>query len=158
MKRLKHRYTILSLALLGFSLHAASVSFTQKPELYAQWLMYAETDIKAAHTLSEFDDLRGPVLYHAQQSVEKALKAFLIYKQRPVEKTHNLLDLTKACMAVDESFKALQPAAAELSPYATISRYPNESFCADAMKVESAMKQALSILKTVKAKLVTVIQ
>jgi len=39
------------------------------------------------------------VCYHAQQAVEKALKALLVEKEIPPPRTHNILDL---CIALQE--------------------------------------------------------
>lgn len=146
--------------LFGLTLCAASQAATERASLnpafssrHVEWLKCAETDLKAAKKLSESDELAGPLLYHVQQCVEKALKAYLVYQKKPVIKTHNLVELINACGQIDGDFKSMHTAAKTLSPYATASRYPNSRFSADIALVDRCMRQALDILLIVKNKL-----
>lgn len=59
-----------------------------------------------------------------QQAAEKALKAFLIEKDTPFAKTHDLDQLVALCATLDPSFSRLSEAAAVLTPYAIAFRYP----------------------------------
>ncbi len=121
---------------------------------YLHWLQHAEIDLKAAKKLSESHELAGPVVYHIQQCVEKALKAYLVYNHKPVAKTHNLTELLNLCSRVDNEFMSVQEAASELTPYATISRYPNNRFSLpDSAAIEKVIGQALHILRLVKNKM-----
>lgn len=121
---------------------------------YLNWLQHAEIDLKAAKKLSESPELAGPVVYHIQQCVEKALKAYLVYSNRPVIKTHDLTELLDVCAKVDAEFRSLKNTAAELSPYATASRYPNSRFALpDVETVENTIIKAFDILKLVKKKI-----
>ena len=64
--------------------------------------------------------------FHAQQAVEKCLKAFLVYHQRDFPYTHNLSKLVEICAGVDESFRSLIPLVAPLTPYAVELRYDDQ--------------------------------
>jgi HEPN domain-containing protein len=59
------------------------------------WLRISAEDLQSAEVL--FDrKLFRPACYHAQQAVEKALKALLIDRNIETPRTHNLLDLNNA--------------------------------------------------------------
>ena len=92
-----------------------------------QWVQKAENDlVTAAHTLTLGES--GPtdaVCFHAQQCVEKYLKALLAWHGVDFPKTHNLailMALLPAPMRPD-----LTPEEQErLTDYATITRYPGD--------------------------------
>ena len=63
-------------------------------------------------------------LYHCQQAAEKALKGFLAAHARPLRRMHDLMVLLDECSAIEPSFNLLAEAAATLTPYGTIFRYP----------------------------------
>ena len=57
-----------------------------------QWLLKSRRDLEAARVLFEHG-LFDVVVYHCQQSAEKALKAYLVYQEVILQKTHNLVVL-----------------------------------------------------------------
>ena len=65
--------------------------------------------------------------FHAQQCVEKYLKARLQEASIPLPKTHDLGELLKLARAVEPRWSALKPAVAALSGYAVVFRYPGPS-------------------------------
>jgi len=58
---------------------------------HEEWFSKAEGDLKSSKTLyatgdeTQFDS----AIYHTQQCAEKALKAFIVFNNKSVEKTHN---------------------------------------------------------------------
>ena len=66
--------------------HSATV------EVVREWIAKAENDLKTAvHTLTMGQDCpTDTVGFHAQQCVEKYLKAFLVSEATPFPKTHNI--------------------------------------------------------------------
>ena len=58
-----------------------------------RWLEFAEIDHKAAKTLLEEGSLSSVVCFHAQQSVEKCLKALIESRGLNPPKSHDLLML-----------------------------------------------------------------
>lgn len=119
------------------------------------WLIKAQSDLISSKKLfSDTDDrtLDGAV-YHTQQCAEKALKAFLVFKQQPIFKTHDLERLIELCSAIDTTFKDLLSAAAILNPYATEFRYPDDLLFPEREEVEEAIKYAESILSFVQKKI-----
>jgi HEPN domain-containing protein len=69
----------------------------------AGWLDKAAMDITAARHLRQTTDARAlaeTICFHCQQAVEKYLKAFLVSKNIPFKKVHNLEVLLKMCASV----------------------------------------------------------
>jgi HEPN domain-containing protein len=60
-----------------------------------EWVKKAENDLKNAAFTLEMDDEcpTDTVCFHAQQVVEKYLKALLVLKGIPFPKTHNIEDI-----------------------------------------------------------------
>jgi len=58
------------------------------------------------------------ICFHAQQSVEKCLKAYLVFSGKHIEKTHNLSYLIYLCIQNDHEFEQFYTFADEISPYA----------------------------------------
>jgi len=89
------------------------------------WLMKARNDLRGAQLDRAADPpLLEDVLFHCQQTVEKAFEAFLTYHQRPFRKTHNLEELGEACIVVDPTLKQSVDEAVPLTEYAWAFRYP----------------------------------
>lgn len=84
-----------------------------------------------------------------QQSAEKALKAFLIRKQRPVQKTHDLPMLIKSCSVEVPAFKQLEHEAEMLNPFGPDIRYPNDVALPDKTTLKSSIDHAEQVLKFV---------
>lgn len=68
----------------------------------------------------------GAVSFHAQQAVEKALKALLIRYQVEFSKTHNLGELLRLAESVAAGVAQRLADAEALTPYAVETRYPTE--------------------------------
>lgn len=62
----------------------------------ADWLRSARTDIETIDAIIGNSNLTAIVAFHAQQCVEKCLKALLEEFDIDVQKTHNLLTLKSA--------------------------------------------------------------
>jgi HEPN domain-containing protein len=57
-----------------------------------EWIYYADQDLLAARSLLK-DGVYPHVCYHAQQAVEKMLKAVLVSHDKPYPKSHDLIHL-----------------------------------------------------------------
>ena len=96
------------------------------PEAVAAWLRLAMEDLRAARLL-----LRAtpPALtaacFHAQQCVEKALKAMLTFHGIEPPKTHDLRRLFQLCVQRDPTIDPLREAD-WLTQFAVATRYPGE--------------------------------
>jgi HEPN domain-containing protein len=122
---------------------------------HKEWLAYAEMDLGTAKLLliSPHTFLL-PALYHTQQCAEKALKAFLVFKDINPEKVHDLIRLINKCMQIDQEFSVLKCHAVELNPYISGARYPDSCLpMPHTSTVEASIKSATIILEFVKGKI-----
>lgn len=96
-----------------------------KIDLVKSWLEKAERDFKVAKRELSSDELFSDIVcFHAQQAVEKYLKAYLTSLDIYFEKTHNIEDLILLVSQKDETILDLKDIGTELSPYAIETRYP----------------------------------
>ncbi len=119
------------------------------------WLQYARTDLNCARILRNTpDELNiGLVLFLTQQSTEKALKAFLAYKEEDIRRTHDLVALIDLCNEHDQEFIRFNTYAGELTPFATATRYPDTApIDLDTSTADYFIKIASEILKFVEEK------
>ncbi|MCL0062232.1 HEPN domain-containing protein [Thermodesulfovibrionales bacterium] len=115
------------------------------------WLLKAENDLKSAKKLMQGDEpLPDTAMYHTQQCAEKTLKAYLSYKQHPIQKTHNLSVLVEICCGFDKKFEELFPYADVLTPYGIVFRYPDFNTVPDEQDVSDAVEISEKILVFVK--------
>jgi len=121
---------------------------------HEHWIQFAKTDLRVAMILLHSDEPTiGPILYHSQQCAEKALKAFLVYKEQDLVKIHDLSQLLKLCSKIDSTFLELRPNAIELTPYAHKTRYPDSCYIMPDLSIaHDAVEQAETILAFVENK------
>jgi len=98
-----------------------------KRDYIQQWLHKAYTDLQSAQRLAARPDpILETALFHCQQAAEKAVKAYLAYRDHPLEKTHDVEKLVALAVSYEPRFATWQQAAEMLTPYATTFRYPPE--------------------------------
>jgi len=91
------------------------------------WLIKAARDLKAGEAaLAAPEPIPEDAMFHAQQAVEKALKALLIWHDEPFRKTHDLREVGTQCVGLDPSLAAVCERAELLTPFAWQFRYPDE--------------------------------
>lgn len=94
-----------------------------------EWIDKAEGDFIVA--LREYRARKMPnhdaVCFHAQQCIEKYLKAVLVKQRIPVRKTHDLVSLLQECLVNHPLWEAMRPDLEWLSQSAVKVRYPGES-------------------------------
>jgi len=75
-----------------------------KSEYIKNWLFRANEDIAVIESLSGLDleYYTSTICFHAQQAVEKYLKAFLIYHDVDFPKTHDVDFLVMECQKIDK--------------------------------------------------------
>ncbi|GAV25135.1 HEPN protein [Carboxydothermus islandicus] len=94
---------------------------------YQDWLNYAKQDIRAAKILKDHDCGWNLVAFQCQQAVEKALKAFILYKSGEIPTSHSLLYLNKlAANYLPELSKFLKDSSF-LNQFYIETRYPPEN-------------------------------
>lgn len=96
-----------------------------KREFVHDWLAKGEGDIKACRQLlSGGSDYSDGVAFHAQQAVEKYLKAFPVWHQVEFPKTHDIGRLVELVHSRDGELAGLLSEASHLTPYGVEYRYP----------------------------------
>src|SRR6266446_5666297 len=95
-----------------------------------EWAAKAEEDFSVALTLARprKKPLWAPLCFHAQQCVEKYLKARLNEASFVFHKTHDLEQLLNQALPVEPMWAAFRPALKRLSDAAVLPRYPGGVF------------------------------
>ena len=108
------------------------------------WLRFAESDLALATARTDDRVLLENLCFHAQQAVEKSIKAVLVLNGIPFPKIHNLEQLIDLLPPDVERTEPLLDSRA-LSGYATVMRYPglveptSENEYRNALKVAAAV-------------------
>ena len=117
-------------------------------ELTGEWIAKAENDyIVANREFTADPPVYDAACFHAQQCVEKLLKAILQEKDIPFPKTHDLTMLVDACTDAIPSLKDKRDAITKLSIYAVDVRYPGNAI------TEEEARECVSILQGLKPEL-----
>jgi HEPN domain-containing protein len=115
------------------------------------WIKKAEGDFSDAKWLLRKPDSPNydSVCFHAQQCIEKYLKAYLQFRNIEFEKTHALESLLDLALPIQPLWEAWRPAFREASSYAVDFRYPGED--AEQQEAEQAVEIAAGFRKDVRA-------
>lgn len=121
-------------------------------ELINEWVAKAEGDYYSG--IREFRARKHPNYdaagFHAQQSIEKYLKAILQQNNVRFEKVHDLLALMKLCLSLAPELELQKELLSYLNPFAVAFRYPGESATREeAHQAVQAMKTLRPILRKI---------
>ena len=116
-----------------------------------EWMSKAENDLKtAAHTLKLGADCpTDTVCFHAQQCVEKDLKAALVVLETPLPRIHDieaLIDLMPKHVRVSLTVEQQR----RLTEYATVMRYPGPYEPVTLSEAKEAVKLARRVRREVR--------
>ena len=89
-----------------------------------RWFEQAKYDLKTSQWNVK-GNLFAPACFWAQQSAEKAVKAFLYSKGERFVIGHSVSELLEKCKIYDKDFKTLIPIGAFLDRFYIPTRYPN---------------------------------
>lgn len=118
------------------------------------WLVRAAGDLRAAaHDLTAAPPILDDLVFHCQQAVEKAFKAYLAWHDRPFRKTHSLEELGEACLVLDPSLRAIVDQAVPLTEYAWRFRYPGEAESPSREEAEAALAVARAAVAAIRSRL-----
>ena len=100
----------------------------EQNDYLATWLFRANEDIAVIENLynSDTETFASTICFHAQQAVEKFLKAFLVYHNIDFPKTHDLEFLLIECQKIDQSGFDLD--FGSLTDFEVSIRYPDDFF------------------------------
>ncbi len=127
-------------------------------ETARRWLAQAEHNLTMARVLLE-SDFWGGACFHAEQTAQLALKAFLYARGRRNITIHSVLELARQCAGEDGDFSPLVEYGGALDRYYLSTRYP-DALPAPAVPFESftdrearqALGYATEMVELVRAK------
>lgn len=116
--------------------------------LTLEWIQRAEEDYNTVKWLHQSPNpLHNSICFHAQQCIEKYLKAWLQAANIPVPSTHNLEELLALIVPTLPAWHFRQPDSKIITAYAVESRYPGDSATTDntqhAMHICDEVRQAV---------------
>jgi len=113
-------------------------------ETVRRWCVKADNDLKNAnHEIEHEDPALDTVCFHAQQTAEKYLKAFLVFSDSEIPKTHSLARLIRDCILIDPSFKELiGKNIDELTDFAVEIRYADDFYFPSTEEAQDAINKA----------------
>ena len=127
------------------------------PERIAEvrsWFVKAGEDLRAAaFELTSQPPLTADIVFHAQQTVEKAIKGFLCWHDRPFRKTHNLVEIGEVAAAVDPALEPVLRRAAPMTEYAWRFRYPGDLLEPPVEEAREALAIAREVFESLSSKL-----
>lgn len=119
-----------------------------------EWVVKAENDLTTAACTLELGESAptDTVCFHAQQCIEKYVKALLVYRATPFPKTHDIRKLLALVPArlrpkVDSRLKD------RLTEYATVMRYPGAGPEMPVTEARQAVAAARRIRKAIRSRL-----
>ncbi len=119
--------------------------------IYEQWLLSAEEDYDSAIVLFN-GKLNSPSIFHTQECAEKALKAFLAYKNIVIPESHNLDELCLKCSELDKDFNTIYMNVIDLNGFDIRFRYPEVILDPSVKDVQNAIIDSEMIFNFVKSK------
>ncbi|MCX6132049.1 MAG: HEPN domain-containing protein [Proteobacteria bacterium] len=122
-----------------------------RKEYAAELISIASADLSSAKILADHNGRRENSIYHAQQCVEKSLKALLCWMGIPVPLVHD------AGILVAKLPSNLTPPGgynlSDLTPYATVKRYEEGMFDITEEEHKAALDIATQVLEWTKSQL-----
>lgn len=116
-----------------------------QPDSFAAWLGRSESDLAIAEA-----DIPGAFLedhcYHAQQCVEKAIKAVLLYRVGKFPYIHDLSELVHCLNEQGFQVPEFVEDAVSLTPFAVEGRYPGLDEEVSPLERTDAVRKAKSVL------------
>ena len=97
-------------------------------------------------------DVEG-ALFHCQQAAEKALKAFLTWHDVRFRRIHDLEEIGKQCVQVDQTLGPLMARAETLSEYATRFRYPGAHYEPSLEEARDVVALARAVMEAIVTRL-----
>ncbi|RZV36680.1 MAG: HEPN domain-containing protein [Candidatus Acidulodesulfobacterium acidiphilum] len=128
-------------------------------ELVNLWIIKADHDLKTAKDeITANDPATDTVCFHAQQCVEKYLKAYLVFNGIEIIKslkTHDISELIDYCKDIDKDFEQLisDNDADRLTNYSIEARYPDDFYLPSVEESNQAIYIAENVKEFVKVKI-----
>ena len=115
-------------------------------DLARGWLQKGDSDRLNSERTVQTAGPYDTACFHAQQAVEKYLKALLAFAGKPIPRTHDLEDIYNECLVVAPTLALDRMELSALTPYAVQLRY-DMAFWPD----QSTAQRALTVVARVRA-------
>lgn len=122
-------------------------------EYISKWLYRANEDIAVINNLYQTDPVyySSTICFHAEQAVEKFLKAFLVYNNVDFPRTHDVDFLLMECKKIDSLDFDLD--LGSLVDFGVDIRYPNDFYIPDKEETIKYRDISLTVKKIVEQKI-----
>ena len=97
---------------------------TRDSKVYTEWMIYAESDLRAAAMLRRNAHTLLLSAFHSHQAIEKTLKAFMLAQKGYAPDGHNIIFLCKTAAKVNDGFLDWIDECVALNNYYIQTRYP----------------------------------
>lgn len=121
-----------------------------KLDLTKGWLRKGDSDLSAAELIMTGEGPYDTACFHAQQVIEKYLKAFLAYYEQPIPRTHDLEEIQELCCEIESMPELAALDLETLSDYAIQVRYDFEIW-----PEQDVAQNAIDVAKQVKVIITT---
>ncbi len=113
------------------------------------WLAKAQSDLSSASKLVDTNGPYDTACFHVQQSIEKLLKAYLAFHDKPIPKTHDLEELQQLCLDISSIPSLEKLDFTEVTNYAVEIRYDLE-FWPERELAQEGIEMAKKVLKIIR--------
>ncbi len=128
---------------------------TKKITIINQWIEKADHDLGTAKiTYLHIPEYKDTVTFHCQQTVEKLLKAYLIFLDIEFRFTHDLVYLIDLISQKDQFTNEFYDKASFLQDFAVEVRYPDDTVELKDKDVEDAIGYAEQFRKLITEKII----
>ena len=123
---------------------------------YKDWITLADEDLAALDILAPVKEApQAVVCFHAQQAVEKLLKAFLVFHRQAPTEAHNVAALIAEAGRIDPALRLLARECEPLSNYFAMYRSPDGSARPDCGEAREAVAAAHKMKAEISSRLET---
>lgn len=121
---------------------------------HKEWIEIASQDLASAKYLVNMKPVPLEIIcYHCQQCAEKYMKAYLVFKNKEVIKTHDLTALYKELIGIDKTFEEIKDECIDLTDFSVTTRYPYKLEL-DVTDMNKAITDAEKIQKFIASRLI----
>ena len=123
-------------------------------DLLKRWMQFAREDLIVAKEIlkSEFPIFRS-ACFQCQQSTEKYFKAYQIFFDIRIIKTHDLVSIIETLVEFDKDIEQFKTKSKDITNYAVAYRYPDDFEDITKQQMEDAILFAIEIEKFITSKI-----
>lgn len=119
-------------------------------KLAKEWFVKGDHDLTSAELLYKNRGYTDTIAVLIQQAIEKYLKGYLIYYGWRLRKIHDLAELLKEAIRLDESFNEFLTVCEKITKYYFDTRYPYSAVEYSREEIKRSLKEAQQIINKIK--------